>query len=136
MNKKGFTFIEILAVIVLIALITVIAVPSIKLADKKIQTKNLQTKKDLIKIAAETYGDDNKEVLLYQSTSTYTDPSNNISYPSITVTVGDLLNNGYLSKDKDSKTDDIKNPVTKASLLSSTVTIYYKNNRVHAKLNF
>ena len=73
---------------------------------------------------------------MLESTSTYTDPSNNISYPSITVTVGDLLNNGYLSKDKDSKTDDIKNPVTKASLLSSTVTIYYKNNRVHAKLNF
>lgn len=136
MNKKGFTFIEILAVIILIALITVIAVPTMKLADKKIQNKNLEAKKELIKIGAEKYGDDNKEVILYQSTTTYTDPSNNVAYPSVTVTVRDLLNNGYLSKDKDSKTDDIKNPVTKASLLTNTVTIYFKNNRAYAKLNF
>ena len=136
MNKNGFTFIELLAVIVLIALITVIAVPTIKLADKKIRTKNLNAKLDLIKIAAESYGDDNKDVLLYQTTTTYTDPSNNVKYPSITVTVRDLLNNGYLVKDKNGKGEDIINPVTKESLLNKTITIYYKNNRVKAKLNF
>ena len=136
MNKKGFTFIELLAIIVLIGLITLIAIPSIKLADKKIQNKNYETKKDLIKKAAENYGEDNKDILLYSTTTTYTDPSNNVSYPSINIKVRDLLNNGYVSKDTGLKNADILNPVTGVSILNEDIVVYYKNNRVYAKLNF
>ena len=52
MNKNGFTFIELLAIIILIGLITIVAVPSIRLADKKIQQKNYDTKVELIEKAA------------------------------------------------------------------------------------
>ena len=136
MNKKGFTFIELLAIIVLIGLITLIAIPSIKLADRKIQNKNYETKKELIKKAAENYGEDNKDILLYSTSTTYTDPSNNVSYPSINIKVRDLLNNGYVSKDTGLKNADILNPVTGVSILNEDIVVYYKNNRVYAKLNF
>lgn len=136
MNKSGFTFIELLAIIVLIGLITLIAIPSIKLADKKIQTKNYNAKKELIKKAAESYGEDNKDILMYSTTTTYTDPSNNVSYPSMNIKVRDLLNNGYINKDKGLKTADVLNPITNQSILNEDIIIYYKNNQVYAKLGF
>ena len=50
MNKKGFTFIELLAVIILIGLVIGIAIPSIRYADKKFHEKAYKTKIELIKL--------------------------------------------------------------------------------------
>ncbi|MCR5788113.1 MAG: prepilin-type N-terminal cleavage/methylation domain-containing protein [Bacilli bacterium] len=136
MGKKGFTLVELLAVIVLISIITLIAIPSIRYADKKITQKNYETKKELIKTAAEEYGDDYKELIVYASTPTYyTDASGN-SYPSLTITVRDLLRNGYITKDTDIKTEDVLDPRDDTSLLDKTIIVYIKNNRSYAKLNF
>ena len=133
MNKNGFTFIELLAIIILIGLITIVAVPSIRLADKKIQQKNYDTKVELIEKAAESYADDHKDLINYSATTTYT--SNGVSYPAITVTVRTLLDMGYLSKDPGLKKEDILDPRDDKSMLNKTLTVYIKNNRSYAVLN-
>lgn len=136
MNRKGFTLIELLAVIILISVITLITIPSIKYASRKINERNYDTKLKMIKASAEDYGDDYKEIILYNSEDTYTDPKDNQAYPSLTVTVSDLLTNGYLVKDSDIDRDDILDPRDKTSLRNKTITIYIKNNNAYAVLNF
>lgn len=135
MNKKGFTFIELLAVIVLISVVLLIAVPTIRYADKKFHEKSYNTKSELILNAAKEYGDDYKEIIMHSSSSMYTDPSTNDTYPSVTITIRDLLNNGYVTKDNDIKTNDILDPRDDSSMLDKTITIYIKNNRAYAKYN-
>lgn len=132
-KNKGFTLIELLAVIILISVITLIAVPSIRYASKKIKAKEWKAKEEVIQVAAQEYGDDNKEAILYATNVKYmTDSSNsNRQYPCISVTVQTLLNNGYLTKDTDSQTEDIKDPRDDKSILNKTLTIYIKNNRAY-----
>lgn len=136
MNRKGFTLIELLAVIVLITVITLVAVPSIKFANRRIQEKNYEAKLKMIKASAEDYGNDYKEVIRYSSSETYTDPTSHESYPSVTVQVSDLLSNGYLVKDADIDTDDIRDPRDDTSLRNKSIIIYIKNNNAYAILNF
>ena len=136
MNKKGFTFVELLAVIVLISIVLLISVPTIRYADKKFHEKSYKTKTELILNAAKEYGDDYKEIILYSSYgTTYTEPSTNSSYPAVVITVRDLLNNGYITKDNDIKTDDILDPRDDSSMLDKSITVYIKNNRAYAVYN-
>lgn len=134
MNKKGFTFIELLAVIILIGIVIGIAIPSIRYADKKFHEKAYNTKVNLIKQAAEEYGDDYKEIILYSTgAENYTVGGN--TYHSTTITVEDLLNNGYITKDNGLKNDDILDPRNDKSMLDVTITIYIKHNRAYAVIN-
>ena len=59
-NKKGFTLIEILAVIVLISLIIIIAVPSVKSISVKSRKKLFDTKVQLAEEAVNLWGINNK----------------------------------------------------------------------------
>lgn len=136
MNKKGFTFIELLAVLVIIGIVLLIAIPSIRYADRRFHEKAYNTKVEMIKNAATEYGDDYKEIILYSGTgTTYTDPTTTSTYPAINVTVRDLLNNGYITKDKEAKTDDILDPRDDSSMLDMEIIIYIKNDRAYAKIN-
>ena len=129
MLKKGFTLIELLAVIVLISIITLITIPSVKYANKKIAQKNYETKLKVIKASAEEYGEDNKMLIMYNPTTTYN------SYPAVVVTIEDLLRNGYLTKDSDIQEDDILDPRDDSSMKNKTITIYIKNSSAYAVIN-
>ena len=135
MNKKGFTFIELLAVIIIIGIIALITIPSIRYADRKFHEKAYKTKLEIIKNAAKEYGDDFREVIVNSNASTYTDPSTNQVYPSVTIKVSDLLNNGYLTKDDGIKKTDILDPRDDSSMLNDQIIIYIKNNRSYAIIN-
>ena len=135
MNRKGFTFVELLAVIVLIGIIIGISVPVIRYADKKFHEKAYNTKVDLIKNAAKDYGDENIEFINAQTT-TYTEPSSGHSYKAVTITVGDLLDKGYITKDNDIRKRDVLDPRNDESMLDKTITVYIKYNRAYVKLNF
>lgn len=136
MNKRGFTFIELLAIIILIGVVIGISIPAINYADKKFHEKDYNTKVELIKKAAEEYGDDNKETILYASGGTTYHAEDGNDYNSITVSVRDLLNNGYITSDTNSKRNDVKDPRDGSSMLDQTMIIYIKNNRAYVKLNF
>lgn len=62
-DKKGFTLIELIIVIAILALLMVIAVPSIVLISNKINNKVYDTRVTLILSAAETYAKDNYAAL-------------------------------------------------------------------------
>ena len=86
MNKKGFTLIEMLIVVALIAVVFGVAVPRITKTMGSSYKRNFETKKSLIVNTAEMYAQD-KHNTLTPSGGPY-----NIS-------VSDLLQNGYLEPD-------------------------------------
>ena len=111
MKKNGFTLTELLAVIVIIALLMVLIVPQAMNMAKKVKKKAFDTKVDLIKSAAKAYGEENitwvmegKSWLESNSTAHYcTIPNDstgvityseshdaNGSYPCVKLTVDDL----------------------------------------------
>lgn len=62
-EKKGFTLVELVIVIAIIALLMVIAVPSILLVSNKLNQKTYDTRVKLILAAAEMYADEHYSVL-------------------------------------------------------------------------
>ena len=59
MNRKGFTLVELLAVIVLIAVLTVVAVSTYHGIHESSKKKSLEAKITQIKAAAEKWGREN-----------------------------------------------------------------------------
>ena len=72
MKNKGFTLVEILAVIVVIGLILILTIPNILKISKQTKLKAYDTKSDLIEQAAVYYGMDNKSLILKGQTPTNT----------------------------------------------------------------
>lgn len=65
-NKKGFTLVELLAVIVILGVLTAIAVPSVLGISKKIKSNMYDSKIKTIEVAAELWADDHKSDCLSQ----------------------------------------------------------------------
>lgn len=120
-NNKGFTLVELLAVIVVIALITTIAVPSAMGISNKIKVKMYCAKIDEIEVQAKAYGEDRRDSL----TTT-----------GINVTVKDLVNSGYLKQDQD-KSPYVVDPRDSQTteLYNMSFKIYLKYNRVYVDFN-
>ena len=136
MNNKGFTLIELLAIFALISIITLITIPMIQFAHKKIQENNYDAKKSVIKTAAEDYGEDYKEIILYGTDGTV--DCSSYGAKCIKIKVQTLLNSGYLVRDTDlpQNVNDIRDPRDDTSLLDKDIYIYVKNNRAYADLKF
>lgn len=84
MNKKGFTLIELIGVVVILGLIALIAFPA--LLNQINDSKSLvsESQKQIIISSAKTYVDENK--------NEYADKS------SFEISVNDLISGGYLDK--------------------------------------
>ena len=77
-NRKGFTLVELMAVIVILAVIIAIAVPTFGNVQKSIEKKNYENQISLIETAAAKYFEDNNITSMY---------------------VDDLIKSGYLEAD-------------------------------------
>ena len=66
LNDKGFTLVELLAVLVILVTILLIAIPSITSSVERNKQKLLEKKIDIIEVAAESY------VNLYKNSINYT----------------------------------------------------------------
>ena len=114
-NKSGFTLTEVLIVIVIIGIVLSIAIPSIVTIRKRINERLLESKKDIILVAAELYGRDK-----------------NITSDTI-IYVYTLIEAGYIDVDiiqnnsncQGNHTDDgcVINPVDDTSLNNETILI-------------
>lgn len=102
LNKKGFTFIEILAVVALMAIIVLVAVPSIMLVKSKINLRLYNTKKNLILSAAELYAQDENITLTTE------------------VKVQTLLDDSYIKPDEKANGANCPQKYTNGCVLSST----------------
>lgn len=120
-NNKGFTLVELMAVIVVLAIIISIAIPSAISISHKIKVKMYNTKVDMILSSAKIYGQDNPAIVNADETC------------SSSVSVDELINNGYIKKD-DTKNGSVLNPVDNSSLNDKEICIYKKNNRIYAKI--
>ena len=88
MNKKGFTLVELLAVIAIMSLIMVLVAPTISNLSKTSNERIRDSKIKAIIAAGEKYGND------YINTYRYCDDSYNLEL--CTVTIGSLIKKGYL----------------------------------------
>ena len=134
LNNKGFTLIEVLAILVIISVLLGIAIPSVissinnsKKASYKILVSNIVT--GSIQLYEEVlYG--NSEISGYSINENGTE---------ITTTLQDLVNNGYLrgSNLKEEVTKVIINPVTNKNIGSCEIIIKRdnSNNKVTYTVN-
>lgn len=151
MNNKGFTLVEIISVIALLALVVIISVPAIGKTSENIKKKTLQTKIENIEQAAILYGQDHRENFTTDVTKVndclekyckYEDGSNieNCECYKDVITVNTLIDpNGdskyddkYLEPD-DEETGNISNSVNEAeSLNECEIQIYQKYGKIYA----
>ena len=106
-NKKGFTLVELIGVVILIGLIALIAIPSVDYVIKKTKDNAYDRTKDTLKDGLRNWVTDNKE-LIYEDGE------------EIIVTLSDLKEQGYIEY-------DIKNPKTSICLAN---TMQFKITRV------
>ena len=85
-NKKGFTLVELLAVIVVLAIIIAIAVPTYSRIQKRIERSQYENKIELLKVAAAKYSEDTHIEYFF---------------------VEDLINYGYIDADKKINGEDV-----------------------------
>ena len=134
-NKKGFTLVELLVVIVILGLLIAIAIPSGLAISKKIKQKMLDTKIEQIESAAIVWGQNNKTELLSKTEllcpSVFNDPKVD---KCITKTITELLELNALEEDEiKNGTKGLINPITNEPLNDCKIEIYQKNKRIYAK---
>lgn len=100
LNNKGFTLVELLAVLVILIAIMSIAIPSISSSLERSKDKQNSAKIRLVKSAAELY---------------VTDYKNKISSSTCYIDVDQLINEGYISN------DDILDSDSEVRLVESVV---------------
>lgn len=93
MNKKGFTLVELLAVIVILVIIVSIAIPTITSTIERQKGKQLKGQTELLTSAIELYISDNEKDLNYKKDAT------------CNILVKDLTDNDYI---KEKSISDIK----------------------------
>ena len=123
-NNKGFTLVELLAVIVILALLVTIAVPSTIAISNKLKENMFCKKIESIEIAAKLYGEDRKDSF----TESYE------TYPSRTISVSDLIASGDLKKDN-STSPFVLDPRDNSSMDEIQLTVYEKYNRIYVSFS-
>ena len=120
MNNKGFTLVELLAVLVVLAILIAIAVPSTISISNKLKVNMYCSKIDSIETSAKLYGEDRKDSF----TEKYS------GYSSKTITAKTLIDNGYLKKEN-ATAPFIVDPRDNASMDNLSIIVYLKNNRIY-----
>lgn len=127
LNNKGFTLVELLGVIVLLAIVITIAVPSIQGITKKVKQNMLETKMKLILEEAKMYGQDHMADIIEDQKTLGGCVIIDVSY---------LVNAGYLAADEEGEGVSgkyIVNPAKSGEYLDrKTIFIKVKNRRIVA----
>lgn len=126
MNKKGFTLVELLAVLVLISLLMGLAIPGINRINNNMKKKSYNQKIKLIESAAELWGQDNKTRLQADNCSSEISKCKKI-------TIAGLIKENYL--DSDNNSGKYINPKNDKDMKDCIVFVYKQNKRVYAKFD-
>ena len=153
MKNKGFTLVELLAVLVILGLLITLAVPNILGVSKNVKEKSYQTKIEIIENAAITYTSDTVKKSLQNLNDSATvgyywvsiskdsdgnktvnakaTKDSNHNYPAKAFTVQELADAREIDYD-DEENKSVVNPVDNKSINSCVVYVYLKNNRLYA----
>ena len=124
--KKGFTLVELLAVISLIATITVVAIPGVNKVREDVNKSMFCKKVELVLSAAERYAEEHKNALSLRN--------NNIEDGSpclVNKTLRELIDAGVIESES-TNIKSFKNPLTKEEMLDDIVAFYMKDENVYA----
>lgn len=137
-NKKGFTLIEILAVIVLISLIIIIAVPSVKSISIKSKKKLFDTKVKLTEEAVNLWGINNKTCFEVEggcNVLSYCYLESNIY--TCETTFGILAEQGIINYDEEYNGDGyVVNPLDSGSMNDFKLIVTLDNNNKMINADF
>lgn len=122
MNKNGFTLIEMLAVITILALVSTVAASSAVNITRNSKENLYCTKLNFIKSMAREYAV-NYEKELNNSTDYFE------GNKSIKITVKDLIQAGKISPDKE---ESLISPLDNSVLDELEIILYLKNNQINA----
>lgn len=102
MNKKGFTLVELMAVIVIISIIALVGVTSITGVRKQMDKKLFEEKLNSAISSAEKWGEDNKEELTLNITISVKDGDETVekTVKGAKLTIGNLIANGYYESEE------------------------------------
>lgn len=115
-KSNGFTLIEILAVIIILALLIVLVVPSYTAIYSNIKRQNYHSKIVEINAAAQKYGSTIKD-----------DVKDSLTNSCITIEIADLIEKGYLISEEDSK-PVIHDPTTNKAMEGSIDICYCRSS--------
>ena len=130
MNKKGFTLVEVLAVVVILSIILSMATFGVMNIRRNSIQKLVDTKISNLESSAIIYGQENQNEL------TETCNIDEVDYDFCKlVNVKYLIENEYYTTNEANSENkkDLINNVTNKSMLCDEIQIYKKNNRVYAK---
>lgn len=130
MNRRGFTLVELLSVLVLIGLLFGLAIPGINKISSNMKKKSYSKKVSLVLSAAELWGQDNKTLL---QTNDDCKLSTDKIVSCYKITISNLIEDNYLDSDKNS--GEYINPVDNSDMKECVVFVYKENNRVYAELD-
>jgi len=101
MDNKGFTLVELIAVIAILGLLAIITTPAYDIVSKNIKTRNYESKKNVIKAHTIEYVENYLKDVTYNGTDS----------KSLCFSPRFLIQNGIISSDDDKK-EYIKNDVS------------------------
>lgn len=130
MNKKGFTLVEVLAVVVILSIILSMATFGVMNIRRNSLQKLVDTKISNLESSAIIYGQENQNELI----ETCNVDEVNYDFCKL-VNVKYLIENEYYATNEVNSENkkDLINNVTNKSMLCDEIQIYKKNNRVYAK---
>lgn len=130
MNKKGFTLVEVLAVVVILSIILSMATFGVMNIRRNSLQKLVDTKISNLESSAIIYGQENQNELI----ETCNVDEVNYDFCKL-VNVKYLIENEYYTTNEVNSENkkDLINNVTNKSMLCDEIQIYKKNNRVYAK---
>ena len=144
MNKKGFTLVELLAVIALLAFLTVLIAPNMVNVKNSVVNSTLRSKIKGIHSAAIDYATDRLNMVPFPITTTYTPGTYTYSSDCLQVKISTLVELNYLavstsyqgstnedngSENEDMVRTDVINPATNESLNEKFVCVRYDSNK-------
>ena len=130
MNRRGFTLVELLSVLVLISLLLGLAIPGINKISNNMKKKSYSKKVSLVESAAILWGQDHRTLL---QTNDDCKLSTDKIVSCYKITVGSLIKDNYLDSDKNS--GEYINPVDNSDMKECIVFVFKENNRVYAELD-
>lgn len=104
LNEKGFTLVEVLAVIVILSVLMAIMVPTVNHLINKNASDNLKILKDSIRNSAKIYLSDNRYKITLSGSCTNTDDELNVTYINGIAITDSKLPISILIANKDLKT--------------------------------
>ena len=136
LNRKGFTLVEMLAVVIILGILATIMVPTITAVIEKNKDDNYKNLEKSIISAAKVYISDHRyDITLDPATSCNDNPTRNIeSVDTVNLlesklTIATLVNDGDLTTNKDGKILDPKDNNQSLDLGGSYIVVKYDCNK-------